>query len=321
MSTLGELGEKEAVRRIISSLPSQAAVGPGDDAAAVSLGDSYLVVSTDLISRGGHMPGPMSYEQMGWMAAAVNYSDVAAMGAKPLGMVASFGLPRNLDYHSLEEMTKGMAECSRQVGAEVRGGDTKEAAELIIAGTAFGLVRKEEILLRRGASRGDLLAVTGTIGLAAAGYYSIKNGFDAPQAIKALLQPMPRVEEGTILSSSMTATSCMDISDGLAYSVHELSKASGVSFELDWSSVPVEAEVFEVARDLNLSLHDLVLYYGGDYELLFTFKASEIGRLTSLMGSKFTVIGRVRDEPGGNVLIKCGQMVPLENRGWEHFRR
>ncbi len=320
MSTLRELGEKEAVRRIISSIPSETAVGPGDDAAAVDLGDRYLVVTTDMITRGGHMPAPMTNWQMGWMAAAVNYSDVAAMGAKPIGIVASLGLPKESEFDSVQGMMRGMAECSQRVGAEVLGGDTKEAAELVIAGTAFGTVPKEEILLRKGAMRGDLLAVTGTIGLAAAGYHALKEGMAAPSAVEALLQPVPRVEEGMLLSSSRAATSCMDISDGLAYSVHELSRASDVSFEVDWSSVPVEALVFDIARKLNLSLHDLVLHYGGDYQLLFTFNASEIGRLTSLLGSKFTVIGKVRDDPGENVLIKCGQMVPLENRGWEHFR-
>jgi len=313
------MGEKEAVRRIIEVIKGEIAVGPGDDAAAISLGDDYLVVTTDVVTRGGHFSAGMSDWQMGWMAAAVNYSDIAAMGAKPLGMVAALTLPPRTTFESLEQLMKGMQDCSAFVGAEVLGGDTKEAKELAIAGTALGLVKKKEILLRKGAREGDLLAVTGTVGLAAAGFLAMQVKLDFPRAKEALLHPIPRTREGMILSSSAAITSCMDITDGLAYSVHQLSKASGVSFEVDWSAIPVDTEVFDVSRQLGKDMEDLVLYYGGDYQLLFTFRAEEIGLLTSLLGSNLTVIGRA-GRGGKNVLIKCGQIVTLEDRGYEHFK-
>ncbi|MBM4237835.1 MAG: thiamine-monophosphate kinase, partial [Euryarchaeota archaeon] len=170
MKTLGDLGERETVKRLIAGIRSNVSVGPGDDAAAIDMGDYSLVISTDLISARTHMPDIMNEWQMGWTVAAVNYSDIAAMGAKPIGIVLSLGLPRSTGFASLKEMLRGAQDCSDKVGAEVLGGDTKESTELTLVGTAIGIVGKGEILLRRGAKEGDLLAVTGSLGLAAAGF-------------------------------------------------------------------------------------------------------------------------------------------------------
>ncbi len=318
MTLLSDIGEKEAVRRILAKIDGRSPVGPGDDAAAVEVGGRYIVASTDVVTRSKHLPQLMSDRDMGWMAAAVNYSDIAAMGAEPLGLLLAFALPPDSSFESLEKMMEGAQACSRSVGAEVIGGDTKESDVLSITGTALGAVDKDRMLLRKGAHKGDLLAVTGTIGLAAAGYRAMEAGMDCPKALEALLRPVPRIAEGMILSSSRAVTSCMDITDGLAYSVHQLSQASGVHFEVDWNAIPVEAEVFDISRRIDADVQDLVLYYGGDYQLLFTFKAAEIGNLVSLLGSKFTVIGRAASS--NNVLIKCGQIVPLEDRGYEHFK-
>ena len=102
--------------------------------------------------------------------------------------------------------------------------------------------------MRKGAKKGDLLAVTGSLGMAAAGYYSIKNSLGNKRAEKALLEPKPRVKEGMALSASGVVTSCMDISDGLASSVYTLAEASKVSFELDYGAIPVDKDVIEVAK-------------------------------------------------------------------------
>ncbi|HPP45730.1 MAG TPA: thiamine-phosphate kinase, partial [Methanomassiliicoccaceae archaeon] len=202
MRTLADVGEKAAVAAILGRLRGSTAVGPGDDAAAIEVAGRYVVASTDIVSRLAHMPRGMSPRDVGWFVAAVNLSDIAAMGARPLGLLLSFCLPRNYLLEDLEEMMEGAQECALSVGTEILGGDTKEGKELVIAGTALGEVEKEHILLRRGAREGDLLAVTGTMGLASAGYAAVSNGLDAPDAIDALIRPKPRIREGMAIASS-----------------------------------------------------------------------------------------------------------------------
>ena len=153
-----------------------------------------------------------------------------------------------------------------------------------MSGTALGTVAKKGILLRKGAKKDDLLAVTGSLGMAAAGYHSIKNALGNKRAEKALLEPKPRVKEGMSLSASGVVSSCMDISDGLASSVYTLAEASKVSFELDYAAIPVEKDVIEIAKKVGMSPEELVLYYGGDYQLLFTLRPEGLSLLELPVG-------------------------------------
>jgi thiamine-monophosphate kinase len=321
VSKLSDLGEKEVVRKIlarVATIESGSVVGPGDDAAAVDMGLLYLVASTDIVLERTHMMKGMSHKQLGWMVAAVNFSDIAAMGAKPIGLVVSMGLPRDLEFDLLDQIFDGILDCCESVKGEMLGGDTKEASEITLAGAALGTVSKRGILLRKGARPGDLLAVTGTMGLAAAGFHSLMHNLTLKKAEKAALEPVPRVKEGLVLSASGMVTSCMDISDGLASSVHALSEASQVAFEVDYSAIPVEKEVAEVTKATGIGTEEMVLYYGGDYQLLFTFKPEGLGILRSRLGSTFSVIGKAK-MGSENLLIKGGKTGHLEKRGYEHF--
>lgn len=318
MKTLADLGEKAVVASLIGSIRSTAAVGPGDDAAAVDIGPQYLVATSDITSRLSHMPKGMSYWQTGWYVAAVNFSDVAAMGARPIGILASFVLPRSMPVDDFLSIMKGVQDCALSVGAEVLGGDTKEGDDVAISGCALGLVDKDKVLLRSEAGEGDLLAVTGPMGLSAAGYFAITQGIDAPRALKALLEPQPRTREGMVLSSSGAVTSCMDITDGLAFTISEIGKRSGVSFEVDWGRIPIDPETLEVAKRTGESVEELAMYYGGDYELLFTFRPEAEEQLRASLGERFHIIGKAVGKE--NILIRDGGVVPIENRGWEHFR-
>ncbi len=319
MKTLADLGEKEVVSLLLRNVRTAAAVGPGDDAAAVDLGTQYLVVSTDVITRSSHMPDGMTDRQIGWFAAAVNFSDIAAMGARPLGLVMAYALPRDLPFERLESVSQGVYECCRAVGADLLGGDTKEGTQIMLAGTALGLVDKGRILLRRGARDGDVIAVTGPLGLSAAGYAAIRHGIDHPRAVKALLEPQPRTAEGMLLSASGIVTSCMDITDGLAYSVGELSRQSGRGFEVSWEQVPIGEGVEDVAKKSGVPVEDLVMHFGGDYELLFTLPPAAVGPLERELGGHMYVIGQVKGT--SNVLVRSGEPTPLNTRGYEHFRR
>jgi len=322
MSRLSDIGEKEAVRRIQELVAERGAsgnIGPGDDAAGVDLGVIYLVATTDIMAQSTHILPGMSHWQVGWSLAAINYSDVAAMGAKPIGLLVSMGLPRDFDSGDLEEVFRGILDCCEFVGGELLGGDTKETKEVTLAGSALGTVGKREILLRRGACPGDFLCVTGSVGLAAAGYQSLTKKLGFKEAEKAILEPRPRVKEGMLLSSSGVVTSCMDVSDGLASSVYSLSEMSKVSFSLDFDEMPVEEEVLQVADAAGLDPTELALHYGGDYQLLFTVKPKGLGKLNNLLGDAYSVIGKA-SALGENVLVRGGKIARLENRGYEHFR-
>jgi thiamine-monophosphate kinase len=319
MKTLGDLGEREVVASLLKDIKSTVTVGPGDDAAVIDIGAQYLVVSTDVVSRTSHLPRGMTDWQVGWFVAAVNYSDIAAMGAKPIGVVVAYSLPRDLPYDDLKAIQKGVQDCSRWVGAEVLGGDTKEGTEMVITATALGLVDKERVLLRRGAKEGDLLAVTGPMGQSAAGYLALTRGIHAPRAVKALLEPQPRTKEGMMLSASGQVTSCMDITDGLAYSIGEISRQSGVHFRVRWCSIPIGEDVVNVAERTNVPAEEMALHFGGEYELLFTVAPDAVDRLSEALGGRLHVIGAAGGDE--NVLIKGEEVVALDTRGWEHFKR
>jgi thiamine-monophosphate kinase len=319
MPKLSELGEKKMVSRLLASIGPTGGIGLGDDAAAIPLGDRFLVVSTDLIAHRTHMPPAMSAYQKGWMAAAVNLSDMAAMGATPMGVVMAYGLPRDTEADDLLDMARGVQDCCEECSAEYLGGDTKESSELVIVGTSLGLVRSDGILRRKGAKPGDMLAVTGSIGLAATGFAEISSQDYDDKARKAALQPRPRTKEGIILSASSVVTSCLDTSDGLAMSIHELAKASGVGFRIDMDRLPFDKTAQAEAQTHGWDATDLGLYGGGDYQLLFTVSPEGKERARDMLGDDLTFIGEATD--GTEILLRDGQGErPLPNRGYEHFK-
>jgi thiamine-monophosphate kinase len=321
MKTLGTLGERETIRIIERIIKSDATVGPGDDCAAIDIGNRYLLVTTDMMVTKAHMPKGMGPYDIGWSIVAVNLSDIAAMGGTPLGLVTAIGITRGHPIEFIEQMVDGMNDCARRFNTSVVGGDTKEHEDLVLCGTAFGEVAKDGILLRKGAKAGDLIAVTGSLGRAGSGFYSMKKTLGLKEAEDALKRPWPRVREGMLLSKSGFVTSAMDISDGLSTSIFELSRNSGMTYEVDYTRIPKAKEVEMAFHDLERQ-KDLVLNFGDDYELLFTIKREaedDLGKLSQECGCPMTVIGKVTSGEE-NILIDNGKREKLENLGYEHFR-
>ncbi len=321
MKTLGTLGERETIRLIERIIQSDATIGPGDDCAAIDLGDKYLLITTDMMATKSHIPKGMGPYDIGWSIIAVNLSDIAAMGGKPLGLVTAIGITRGHPIDFVEQMADGMNDCARRFGTSIVGGDTKEHDDLVLCGTAFGEVEKNGILLRRGASAGDLIAVSGVLGKAGAGFHSLKRNLGLKEAEDALKRPWPRIREGMALSKSGIVTSCMDISDGLSASVFELSRNSGMTYEIDYERIPKAKEVDMAFHDLERQ-KDLVLNFGDDFELIFTIKRGteeQLQKLSKECGCPLTVIGKVTSGEE-NILIDGGKREKLENLGYEHFR-
>jgi len=321
MKTVGSLGERETIRIIDRIVKSDVSIGIGDDCAAIDMGNKYLLITTDMMVTKTHIPKGMGPYDIGWSIVAVNLSDIAAMGGKPLGIVTAIGITRGHPIDFLEQMVDGMNDCALKFGTSIVGGDTKEHDDLILCGTAVGEVSKEGLLLRKGAKPGDLIAVTGSVGKAGAGFYSMKRSLNLKEAEDALKRPWPRVKEGMALSSSGIVTSCMDISDGLSASVFELSRNSGLTYEIDLAKVPKAKEVELAFHDAERQ-KDLILNFGDDYELLFTIKRDAepvLEKIAQDVGCPMTVCGKVTSGEE-NILIDNGKRERLENLGYEHFR-
>jgi len=321
MKTLGGLGEREAIKIIEHLIKSDAVVGIGDDCAAIDIGNRYLLVTTDMMVTKSHIPKGMGPYDVGWSLIAVNLSDIAAMGGRPLGLVTAIGITRGHPIEFLEQMVDGMNDCARRFNTSVVGGDTKEHDDLVLCGTAFGEVDKDKILLRKGAKPGDLIGVTGALGRAGAGFHSMKRELGLKDAEAVLKRPWPRIKEGLALGASGIVTSCMDISDGLSSSIFEMSKVSGMTYEIDYAKVPKAQEVDMAFHDMERQ-KDLVLNFGDDFELLFTIKreAEEpLAKVSAECGCPMTIIGKVTSGEQ-NILIDGGKREKLENLGYEHFR-
>ncbi len=315
------MGEREAIRIIDRIVKSNAEVGIGDDCAAIDFGDRYLLVTTDMMSPKTHVPKGMGPYDVGWSIVAVSLSDIAAMGGRPLAVVTAVGMTRGHPIDYLEQLVDGMNDCAQRYGTSIVGGDTKELDALTLCGTAIGEVEKKKILLRKGAKPGDLVAVSGELGRAGAGFYSLKRNLSLKEAEAVLKRPHPRLKEAAALADSGFVTSCMDISDGLSSSIFEMSRNSGLTYEIDYSRISKAKEVDMAFQDLERQ-KSLVLNFGDDYELLFTIRreAEEgLKTLASSVGCPMTVIGKVTSGEE-NILIDNGKRERLENLGYEHFR-
>ncbi|PXF58195.1 MAG: thiamine-phosphate kinase [Candidatus Methanogaster sp.] len=306
--TIYELGETAVVRAIIRSLDIEF-----EDCAVIDLADAeYLVATTDMFHRATDFPEEMSAWQIGWMTAAGTLSDIAAMGARPFGLLVSIGLP-DLPPAFVESMIGGLSDCAHECGTAIIGGDTDSHQELTITGTALGCVRKDQILRRRGAQVGDLVCVTGHLGTAGAGMRALELGLATgdPVAVNKLFEPVPRIAEGIRLAESKAVTSMMDNSDGLSESLYQLAEVNGCGFTIHADSLPMLSGL-----DLGLGPDlDLALYTGGDFELLFTVAPERL--VDARNACELTVIGEAISE---GVFLEGDRTEEIERKGYRSLR-
>ena len=323
MKRISDLGERKVIQIIYSILSKgNEAIGIGDDCAAFPFEDKYFLVSTDMITEETHISKKMTPWQIGWFVVAINLSDIAAKGGKPLGLVLSLGLPKNTQEIYLKELIEGADFCATKYGTSIVGGDTKENQNVTICGTAFGIVKKDEFMSRKGAKPGDVVAVTGTLGKAGVGYYTLKNNIENKKIIKGLFEPMPRIKEGIILSSLKVINSCIDISDGLSSSLYQLKNLSNVGFKIEKEKIPLTQDLFKLENQKNLDIYKYGLHFGGDYELLLTVpsdKFEKVKRSIENIGSSLTSIGKVTNNKNVYLVDKTSKKI-LPDRGFEHFK-
>ncbi|MHA1310854.1 MAG: thiamine-phosphate kinase [Candidatus Helarchaeota archaeon] len=305
-------------------------LGEFNDAGVIELDNgALLVVTTDMIGLKTHIPDIATPEQVGKKAITVNVSDLAAMGARPIGMVISVGIPQDINVEFLEKVAMGMNKSAEEYGTCIFGGDINKTDDLIIAGTALGLTTKNKLITRNNAKNGDIVCVTGTLGDSAAGYFAWKNNLKLPTNIQNVLypkflEPIARIKESLILKDLGIVSSCGDISDGLGWELYKTSRASKVSFVIHEESLPIQNEVFYVANKLKLDPLDLILYYGEDFELLLTIygdKWKESIKKAHKLGVNLIKIGEVSNYKENNILLrKDNTEYKIKNVGYDQFK-
>ena len=300
---VSDIGEKELVRYIIANSKD---ITP-DDTAITKLKDSNLISTCDMLIQSRHFPKNMSYFDMGFKSVTVNVSDLAAMGAEPLGFLLSLAIPKDLDVNCFKEIIEGVLSACNYYSIPLIGGDTNESYEIIISGTALGLA--DNPLMKDTYQKGDLIAVTGDIGIAALGFEleTLDNIYT-----KKSLKPEAKINEGLILKDF--ATSATDITDGLASELYEIKK-DGFGFMIYEEFLGISDEYKEISEKLNLDYLDLILHVGEDFELLFTISEDNLEKLPI----DYKVIGKVTDSDVVELTLENGFIEDIKNKGYEHY--
>lgn len=277
-TTLTELGEFGLIGRIRERFPAPEGVtGIGDDCAVIPQRSGQdTLVSTDMLVEGTHFLRDRVFPyQLGWKSAAVNLSDIAAMGGQPTATFLSVALPPDLEADWMGEFLRGYAEISARFGAALLGGDTTASPDRICINVAvLGECPAGAARLRSAAQAGDLVCVTGTLGDSAAGLKAILEGVDQNADIQTLIErhylPLPRVAEGLRLAATPGVHAMMDISDGIGSDLYHILEASGMGAVIDVPALPLSPALQRVCARLGWDAAALATGGGEDYELLFT---------------------------------------------------
>jgi len=323
-----KLGERKMIQIIQSHLDlmPEMPIPFGDDVSACSIGNRNLaILKTDMLVSKTDVPPSMTLWQAARKAVVMNISDFAAKGVKPRAMLVSLGLPKDVGEKDVEELAKGLNAGAREYGAYVIGGDTGEASDLIISLSLFGTAAKSEVMLRRGAKPGDVLAVTGLFGKTPAGLKILLHSLNVEEKLRkvlvdSVLLPRARLKEGLALRRSKAVSAAIDSSDGLAWSLHEIARASDVGFTVNLLPIASEAERF--AEDYNFDPAEFALYGGEEYELILTVKPSlwsAAEKAARRVKGRLLRIGTATAEK--TVLFKTnGKKIVIQPRGYEHFK-
>ncbi len=312
----------DMIRELVTRDPEDLLELGRDDASARELSRGIYVFNTDMVASSTDLLPGMSLELLARKCVVSNFSDLAAKGAKPLFFIASAGLPRDMSSDDFISIVKGLERGSREHGAYFTGGDLGEARELIIAGFAAGRVASR-LVRRDGARPGHIIMTTGGFGLTWLGFQHLLKGMDLPDeirelALRAVYEPVAKVKEGLALSNY--ATSAVDSSDGLYWSLKELSRASGYGFVVE--DLPIDPRIKEFVSEAGLDPLEVVFHGGEEYELVFTVAEEDVTPLREEFSSKgleLFKIGRVVETPGVFAIVE-GKSVEVREGGWEHFK-
>jgi len=272
--TVAETGEFALIRAVTEGRrqPPGTLLGPGDDAAVVAAPDGRVVASTDVLVQGVHFRLDWSTpEHVGRKAVAVNLADIAAMGATPTTVLVGLACPPDTPREVVTGLADGMWAEAERASVGVSGGDMVRADQLVISVTALGDLGDREPVTRSGARPGDVVAVNGRLGWAAAGLAVLGRGFRSPVGVvNAQRCPEPPYEAGP-RAALAGATAMIDVSDGLLADLGHIGEASDVGIDVRTADLDIPARLTEVGAALGADPLDWVLTGGEDHALAATF--------------------------------------------------
>ena len=320
-----------APRRTGAGLEPAVVIGPGDDAAVVQPPrGARLLLTTDLLAEGVHFRRRWAHPaDLGWKLAAVNASDIAAMGGRPLWALLALAVPPGLDGSFAAGLAQGLRAASRSFGFTLVGGDTCASAAGVFLSLTLAGVAGPRLLTRDGAQLGDQIFVTGHLGASALGLAALERHGSIPLPIplrrcaRRHLHPEPRLAFGAALAGTGLAHAVLDVSDGISRDLGRLCAASRVGAEVQADRLPVLPSTSRAARLLDRDPIAAALHGGEEYELLFTARPQDerrVGALGKRLGLRVTAIGRILPRRDGvSVVGTDGRRAPLAPSGWEHF--
>lgn len=337
---VAEIGEQGLLQRLHQFCPAEII---GDDGAAIlwhsALGDS-LVVTTDVLVDGVHFSDrTTSPEDVGWRAAAANLSDLAAMGASPIGITVGLALPGQTPVRWVEQLYRGMVSCLDNYQTPILGGDVVRSSEISISITAFGQADPKRIIRRSTAQPGDAIVVTGAHGGSRAGLELLLHpelrGQLSPENGQTLIiahqRPIPRLDILPILLSLKSNDAArddlrvtgMDSSDGLADAVWQIASASGTGAAIESAKVPILPALLDWVAPAKAL--EWALYGGEDFELVLCLApamAKQLVEKVARLGHQSAIIGTITKETGVCLVHSAGvdRIESLTNqKGFEHF--
>lgn len=316
--TLADLGEFGLISALAGKLdaPAHVLIGPGDDAALVAAPGGRILISTDLLIENRHFRRDWSSaNDVGHKAAAANLADIAAMGGTATSLTVGFAAPGDLDAQWAIDMSAGFGEECQRVGAVVVGGDVTAADQIMIAVTVLGSCGGEPVR-RSGARPGDVVAIAGRIGWAAAGFHVLTRGFRSPRAVvEAHRRPDPDYAAGP-RAAAAGARALIDVSDGLLAELGHIASASGVSIDVHSAAFEIAEPLQAVGAALGMDPLSFILTGGDDHTMLATFPNG------ATLPEEFRQIGAVAEPVGGTE----GPAVTVDGAPYEgetghaHFR-
>jgi thiamine-monophosphate kinase len=272
MRTVGELGETGLIERVRRLCPTSPSVveGIGDDCAVLRSFDHLIAVSCDMFVENVHFRrGRGEPRQIGLKAAAAALSDLAAMGATPQFMLVAFSCPGDTPVAYVEELYQGIANITSRHGVAIVGGDMTTGPCIAMDVTVMGAIRGQRYLRRADALAGDALAVTGALGVSAAGLHAMENNHEAPGLIQAHFEPKPRIPEGHWLCHCPDVHAMIDVSDGLFQDSSHLGRDSQLGINICSDALSVDPRLESYCKAQGLDAAQLMLAGGEDYELAF----------------------------------------------------
>lgn len=324
------MGEFELIDKLKKILPKPSKnieVGIGDDTLVARSPKGRLLWTIDCLVENVHFDFDyFTPQEVGWKALAVNLSDIAAMGGKPLYALISLVLPQRMTEKKVLKVYEGIRDCAQWAHVDVVGGNiSRGLKDFVIDVTVVG--ESSQPLLRSGAKEGEGVAITGWPGLSAAGFFAFQKwGNKArqkyPTSTEQHVKPMPRIEWAQKLGR-LGVTSLIDISDGLSSELYHLHQESKVGFEIEERLLPIAQEIKDLSKALNKNPIELALHGGEQYELLMTFPLSKFGALSMSAQEHtipFTLIGHtVNHSKKVKLRNSKGNLIPIKQGGWTHF--